>query len=123
MVKHMGHSYATVKIYGKDISCVKELSLLVDTGSTYTWLSKDFLTDLKIVPKGSRKFTTIEGKIVERPIGEAVIEYENEKATTIVVFGEKDDKQVLGVHALEGLALEVDPVTERLKKVEAVLAV
>lgn len=44
------------------------------------------------------------------------------KATTITVFAEESDNEVLGIHALEGLRLEVDPVTKRLKEVEAVLA-
>jgi predicted aspartyl protease len=32
-----------------------------------------------------------------------------ERATTIVVFAEDGDTEVLGVYALEGLGLEVDP--------------
>jgi predicted aspartyl protease len=40
-----------------------------------------------------------------------------------VVFGIDKDAGVLGVHALEGLGLEVDPITKELKKVDAILAV
>jgi len=43
-------------------------------------------------------------------------------ATRIVVFAESEDAEVLGVDALEGLRLEVDPVTKQLRKVEALLA-
>jgi predicted aspartyl protease len=43
------------------------------------------------------------------------------KATTIVVFAEENDN-ILGLHALEGLRLEVDPITRQLREVEAVLA-
>ena len=35
-----------------------------------------------------------------------------EKATTVVVFADEGDGKVLGVHALEGLGFEVDPVTK-----------
>ena len=42
-------------------------------------------------------------------------------ATRIVVFAECEDAEVLGVDALEGLRLEVDPVTKQLRKVEALL--
>jgi predicted aspartyl protease len=45
------------------------------------------------------------------------------KEFTIVVFAEAEDKEVLGVHALEGLRLEVDVITGKLKEVEAVLAI
>jgi len=46
-----------------------------------------------------------------------------EHATTMVVFAEESDANVLGVHALDGLRLEVDPTTKQLKKVEALLAI
>ncbi|WP_225876105.1 hypothetical protein [Infirmifilum lucidum] len=46
-----------------------------------------------------------------------------EKATRVVVFAEEGDAEVLGVDALEGLRLEVDPVTRQLGKTGALLAV
>jgi len=46
-----------------------------------------------------------------------------ERTGTTIVFGEKADEQVLGVHALEGLRLEVDPYTGKLKRVPVILAV
>lgn len=119
----MGHSYAAIKVYSKDLSKHREISLLVDTGSTYTWIDTGILKELDIARTGSRKFRTIEGKVIKRTIGEAIVEYNSERATTIIVFAMRDDKQVLGVHALEGLGFEVNPITEKLEKVEAVLAV
>ncbi len=68
------------------------------------------------------RFRTIDGKIVEREIGEAVIECLGERATRIIVFAENGDAEVLGIDALEGLRLEIDPTTRQLKKVEALLA-
>ncbi|MEM0494132.1 MAG: hypothetical protein QXU72_02550 [Thermofilum sp.] len=59
---------------------------------------------------------------VEREIGEAVFECLGERATRIVAFAEVEGAEVLGVDALEGLRLEVDPVTKQLRKVEALLA-
>ena len=67
-------------------------------------------------------FKTIEGKLIEREIGEAPIECKGEKATTIIVFAEEGDVEVLGVYALEGLGLEVDPATKELRKSEVILA-
>ena len=68
------------------------------------------------------RFRTIEGRVIEREIGEAVTECLGERATTIVVFAEDEDAEVLGIYSLEGLRLKVDPVTRRLRKVEALLA-
>jgi len=50
-----------------------------------------------------------------------VVECLGRKATTVVVFAEEDN-EVLGLHALEGLGLEVDPVTGKLIESEVILA-
>lgn len=119
----MGHTYARVRLYSfyqflKSI----ELKLIVDTASTYTWVRRDKLKELGVKPLAKRRFRTIRGKLIEREIGEAVMEFGDERATTIVVFAEREDMEVLGVHALEGLGLEVDPTTGELRKSEAILA-
>jgi len=104
------------------MSTSEQIELLVDTGSTYTWVSMDLLKRLNVEAKIDRKFKTIDGRLLERKVGEVLIEYMNEKATRMVVFADKGDAEVLGVDALEGLGLEVDPITKQLRKAEALLA-
>jgi clan AA aspartic protease len=116
----MGMTYAEVRISGSKSR--DELRLLVDTGSLYTWIEKEILDRVGASKLGNRKFKTIEGREIERQVGEAVVESTGEKATRIVVFAMEGDAQVLGVDSLEGLGLEVDPTSKRLKKVESVLA-
>lgn len=119
----MGHTYADIRLCNpRDPTRCLELRLLVDTGSTYTWVKREKLAALGIEPMTRWKFRTIDGRIVEREIGEAVIECLGERATRIIVFAEDDDAEVLGIDALEGLRLEIDPTTRQLKKVEALLA-
>jgi len=60
--------------------------------------------------------------LIERRIGDTIIECLDEQAPTVAVFAEDGDGKVLGVHALEGLRLEVDPSTGSLRKSEASLA-
>jgi len=43
------------------------------------------------------------------------------KHTTIIVFTEEGNVEVLGVYALEGLGLEVDPATKELRKSKTIL--
>lgn len=120
---NVGPIIAKVKISNiHDKSKYLDIDLLVDTGSTYTWINGEKLKNLEIKPIDERKFRTIENKIVNRQIGEAVFECMEKKATSIVVFAQKTDNEVLGLHALEGLGLEVDPITKKLKEVEAILA-
>ena len=58
----MGHAYAPIKIYDKARSKSKEVSLLVDTGSTYTWLKKTTLESLGLLSEGQWRFKTIAGR-------------------------------------------------------------
>mgnify|MGYP001772687304 CR=1 FL=1 len=44
------------------------------------------------------------------------------RATTIVVFAQEGDAEVLRAYLLEGLRLEVNPMTKQLRKVEVLLA-
>ena len=118
----MGHTMAVVTLYNPDLSRTEKIELLVDTGSTYTWVPSELLKKLGIKEKTMRRFKTIDGRLLNRKVSEVVIEYMDEKATTMVVFAEKGDSEVLGVYALEGLGLEVDPLTKQLRKAEALLA-
>jgi len=118
----LGHTSAKVTLRSPDQTRAESMELLVDTGSTYTWVSNAMLKILGVEAKTVRKFKTIDGRLLERSVGEVLVECLDEKATTIVVFAEKGDAEVLGVHALEGLGLEVDPTTKQLRKAEALLA-
>jgi predicted aspartyl protease len=119
----MGHKFVEATIYNSDLSKSKMVRLLVDTGSTYTWIVKGRLAELGIVPSRERSFRTVDHRILKRQIGEAVIDYSGERVTSVVVFAEEGDEEVLGVHTLEGMAMEFDPVANELRQVEAILAV
>jgi len=119
----VGHTTALVRVCNpQDRARRLDLALIVDAGSTYTWIRRERLESIGLRPSGTRRFRTIEGRTVEREIGEAVIECLGERATRVVVFAERDDVEVMGVEALEGLGLEVDPVTRQLRRSESMLA-
>ncbi len=109
----MGMTRAKITLNGP---CEKaNLELLVDTGSLCTWVSENVLKKIGVSRKSNRKFTTIEGRHLERPIGEALIEYGGESARCVVVFAQPSDVNVIGVTALENLGFEVDLTREMLK--------
>ena len=99
-----------------------DLELLVDIGSLYTWISESILKKVGVSPTSHRRFTAIEGRSLERPIGEALIEYNGDSAHCVVVFAQETDVNVMGVTALENLGLEVDPTRETLKRAESLAA-
>ena len=116
----MGHKKVKAKITGKK---EREVDLLIDTGSTHTWVDKTILKAIGVERRGRHKFKTMEGKILERDIGEAKINLMDKETSTIVVFAEPGDAEVLGFYALEGLMLEFDHASGRLKHSEIALAV
>jgi len=116
----MREVYADVVLKGA--AGTKSMRLLVNTGSTFTWIHSKVLRALGILPLGRDSFETIENRVATRRIGEAVLEYEGDARTTIVVFARPGDGEVLGLYALEGLGLEVDPRGRRLRKRARLLA-
>jgi len=59
----------------------------------------------------------IDGRTLKRGVGEVLIVSTGEHAARMAVFAEKEDANVLDVDTMEGLGLEVEPVTEELRKV------
>jgi len=90
------------------------LKLLVDTGSTYTWVAGSVLRALGVEPTERRRLLTIEGRATERPAAEVLITLEGRTLHTLCLFGESGDLDVLGTYTLEGFGLAGDPVQRRL---------
>lgn len=88
--------------------------LLVETGALYRVLPGGVLRGIGIEPLPRKAFKTADGRRIERALGEAVFEYNGERATSNVVFGAKGDPAVLGRTALGAPGLEVDSTTGTL---------
>ena len=99
-----------------------KLELIVDTGSVYTWIPEDVLEKIGVAKEETENFSTIEGRRVRRHVGEATLEYDGVARHCVVVFAKPGDASVLGVTALENLALEVDPTSRRLRRSKALAA-
>ena len=88
--------------------------VMVDTGSEYNWMPEDELAELGVVPVRVDRFETADGRIIERPIGFAMIFAGGRSAPSIVVFAQAGEMTLLGAHGLEGLNLRVDLVRREL---------
>lgn len=116
--------YVKVKVKVRSIQPPKkeaELQLLAHTGAIYTIISSNQLKNLGVKPTGKRSFKTADGRVIQRQVGIAEIQIKDQITHSIIVFGEKEDIQVLGVTTLEELGLQVDPVTGELKPLELLL--
>jgi len=112
----MGFVHVRFRVFSPDRTKSSEVWILVDTGSTLTWLPDGVLRGLGIEPLGVQDFQTAGGGVLRRPVGEALVELEGVRYHVPVAFGGPEDVPLLGVTALEILGFEVDPVTHRLRK-------
>ena len=93
---------------------VEEVSLLVDTGATLSWIPREILERLNVQPFSRLPFSLADGSILERDVTAVLLTVGERKAPVEVAFGEPGEEAVLGATALEGLGLMVDPVGEKL---------
>ena len=93
---------------------VELADVMVDTGSEYNWIPGDVLAKLGVQAVRADRFETADGRILERPVGFAMLYAGNRSAAAAVVFAERGDMVLLGAHGLEGLNLRVDLVRREL---------
>ena len=118
----VGHVYVDAICHGAR-GKRKTLHLMVDAGATWSWMRAEFLRGLGVRPLRTAAFELAHGRTIRRPVGELSVEILGRRATTVVVFGRPRDAVLLGVYALEGLALEMDSHSEALRAKEYVLAI
>ncbi|MGH9779868.1 MAG: aspartyl protease family protein [Candidatus Acidiferrales bacterium] len=91
-----------------------EVSLLVDTGATLSWLPRDLLEKLGVRPISRSRFQLPDGRYVEREKGAVILSVDGQAVGVTVAFAEPGEALVLGATSLESLGLAVDPVKQRL---------
>ena len=82
--------------------------VMVDTGSEYNWIPRIVLEDLGVEPARVDRFETADGRVLERPVGFALIHAGRRSTAAVVVFAEAGDMVLLGAHGLDGLNLRID---------------
>lgn len=118
----MGIMHCKVVLFSADFARSRSLDLTVDTGSLFTWVPEEVVIGLGHRALRTLRFRTIDGRSVERDVCDAPIEVEGLRGVVRVVLARPGDVGVLGVTALETLALVVDPATNTLREEDATLA-
>lgn len=117
----MGATHVTVRITNPaDPEKFWEGLFLVDTGATDSLVPRQHLEAIGLEPKGSRVYQLADGKDLELQITTADIEFMGEITAGAVIYGEPGAEPLLGVTPLESVGIEVDPVSQRLKRLPAV---
>src|SRR5437899_917079 len=117
----MGHFRVSIEVGRRGGERFAHLEALVDTGATYTWVPRDVLEGLGVVPDEEWPFELADGREVRYPVAWMRIRIGERAQPTIVVFGEPGSEPILGVVTLEEFLLAADPVHRRLIPVPGLL--
>ncbi|MCE2462477.1 MAG: hypothetical protein J4F46_00965 [Dehalococcoidia bacterium] len=117
----MGTFNWPMRISSMDGQQVRDIEATVDTGAAYTTLPASLLRDIGVEPTGQRRFLLADGGRIFMDYGQAWATIDGESLVTVVVFGEDSAPPLLGAYTLEGLALAVDPVEQRLVPTHLIL--
>ena len=92
---------------------------LVDTGAFHCLAPAKALRKAGIKPEGKNVYEHADGRPVELEYGFARVSLMGEETVTPIIFGPEGSEPILGVLALEGLGISVDPKTRSLKRERA----
>ena len=93
---------------------------LVDTGAYDSMVPGKILRKLGFASKGQRTYELADGSELKLKITTGDLEFMGEIVGSTIAFGPDDAEPILGVTALESVGIEVDPRTQRLKRLPAV---
>ena len=110
----MGTFSWPLRISSMDGRQERDIEATVGAGVMFTTLPSSLLRELGVEATGRRSFLLADGQRIEMDYGHAWVTIDGESVVTIVAFGEDQDAALLGAYTLEGLALAVDPVAQRL---------
>jgi len=92
----------------------KEVSLLVDTRATLSWIPRNVVERLGAEAVSRLPFTRADGQTLARETTPVLLTLDGRKAALPVAFGEPGEQAVLGLTALESLGFIVDPGAKKL---------
>ena len=117
----MGATHVTVTIRNPaDPDRCWEGLFLVDTGATDSLVPGPHLDAIGLKPEGKRVYELADGNEIVMDITIARIEFMGDIVGGTILYGAPDTEPLLGVTALESVGIEVDPVSQRLKRLPAV---
>ena len=99
----------------------QEIDVTVNTGTAYTMLPREILTQLGNRPVDTRTFELVGSEPVDCELGQASVRLDGKEMALPVVFAPDDVILLLGATALEILGLGIDPTGQRLVPVRAML--
>ncbi len=92
---------------------------LVDTGAVDSLVPGKHLREIGLTAKAKRTYELADGSEVKLDITIGELEFMGEIVGSTLIFGDDDAEPILGVTALESVGIEIDPRSQRLKRLPA----
>ena len=117
----MGNFRIPLEIASLGGESFQDVEALVDTGATYTWIPRNLLDRLGVIPEEDWPFILADGREASYPVATVRVRLGRRLRHTLAVFGEPASEALLGAVTLEEFGLAVDPVRHRLIPVPGLL--
>lgn len=112
----MGISVIQARVFNPaNLESKVELDFTVDSGAGYSVVPAIILEALGIRPHKTQAFFLANGDRVDRSLGIAGFEYQNEITAAPVIFGLEGDAALMGATTLEGFGFILDPFRRELR--------
>ncbi len=115
----MGIFNCRIEVGTADQGRFEPIELMVDSGSTYTWLPRSLIQRLGLRVSGKRPVRLADGRILEKEGVDALIRIEGEVHSNFCLIANEGDGLLLGSLTLETFSLGVDPMNRKLVPVVA----
>ena len=116
----MGVTQVTVTVRNPaDLERSWEGLFLVDTGAVDSLVPGKHLREIGLQPKAKRTYELADGTEIRMDVTTGDLEFMGDLVGSTIIFGADDAEPILGVTALESVGIEVDPQTQRLKRLPA----
>ena len=116
----MGATHVTVTIRNPaDLNKSWEGLFLVDTGAIDSLVPRDHLESIGLKPKAQRTYELADGSEIKMDITTGDIEFMGEIVGGTIIFGNPGIEPILGVTALESVGIDIDPRSQKLKRLPA----
>ncbi len=119
----MGDIYLDLTVANmKDLDRRQDVSFLVDTGATFTWLSAEIAENIGLEPSGNIPLELADGAITEQPYGFCLFDYLGETMAGNVVIGPPGCEPLVGSHVLQDFRLVINLGTHEVTRAQAMRA-
>lgn len=121
-MRNVGHTHVTVTFRNPRMPEREWSGLcLVDTGATDCLIPGEAVEALGLEPKGEASAVLADDREVRLPFAGAEIEFMGEVTYGRVLFAPRGTEPLLGVVPLESVGIVVDPTTQQLRRLPALL--